>query len=69
MILDLTPTVQPRTFQSLIELSFVNQGYSAFDLPNEITASKGPLQQFSYQESMLCHIPQFDMALYELSRS
>jgi len=54
VILNLTPSFHPRTFQSLIEFSFANQGYKAFVPSFKTIALKATEQALSYLKSMLC---------------
>ena len=54
MILNLTPFAHPRTFQSLIEFSFADQGNKTFISFFQDDSSPAPEQALSYLKSMLC---------------
>ena len=54
MILNLTPFAHPRTFQSLIEFSFADQGNKAFIPFFQGDSSLAPKQALSYLKPMLC---------------
>ena len=54
VILNLTPSFHPRTFQSLIEFFFANQGNMAFIPFIQDDRSQNPEKALSYLKSMLC---------------
>ena len=54
VILNLTPSIHPRTFHSLIEFSFAKQGYKAFVPSFKTIAFKNTEQALPYLKSMLC---------------